>query len=78
MDSFLVQTVCVTQASTVMTTKQRVDNQTKSVEHHQDAAEELPLVWSLVGCGALSLLKVLFSLITVLVNTVLARDKDKH
>lgn len=69
MDSFYCpNTVCATQASTstVMTTNQ-------SVEYQQDAADvdELPLLWSLVGCGALSLLKILFSLITVVVNTVL-------
>lgn len=55
----------MTQASTVMTTNRPTD-----VEHRQDAAEELPLVWSLVGCGALSLLKVLLSLVTVLVNSL--------
>lgn len=70
MDSFFFflnpNTVCATEASTVMTT-----NLLQSVEPQQEAPEELPLLWSLLGCGALSLLKALLSLLTVLVNTVL-------
>lgn len=58
--------MCATEASTVMTT----NLWSQSVEPQQEALEELPLLWSLLGCGALSLLKALLSLLTVLVNTV--------
>lgn len=51
---------------------------TQPVEHHQGAAEELPLVWSLAGCGAFSLLKILVSLVTVLVNTAVGHDKSQR
>lgn len=41
---------------------------TQSQRRLQDGAEELPLVWSLVGCGSLGLIKVLSSVVAFQVN----------
>ncbi|TWW57098.1 uncharacterized protein LOC130529992 isoform X1 [Takifugu flavidus] len=54
----LLVNVCATQGTTVTPT-------TQSEQLLQDGAEELPLVWSLGGWGALGLIKILFSVITI-------------